>query len=296
MMTRGRFASLKQISVLAFCCGLLLVLAGCLTPGKEKELRKDLFDLQTRLLTLEGRLAEKDKEIQTSGESANKRLASTSTEMDRLKADIQRLNGELDAIKVGVQSGQMPGPKYENQESVATKIQSLEERIAGVEQSQEEILTALEKSGLKKGKHTKADDKKAKTGEIKTLAELKAAYDKQRFKNVVEAAPKIIKATKGRDKEESAFMYAESLFRANQLRDSALEFNNYVDLKPASKERVRHAKLRMGDCFRQLGDQATAKLYYGELVSEFPDSVEAKKAKERLAELEGGKKKTSDQG
>jgi TolA-binding protein len=46
--------------------------------------------------------------------------------------------------------------------------------------------------------------------------------------------------------------------------------------------------MRLGDCFRNLGDAGTAKIYYEELIKEFPNSNEASKAKERLAEIGGG--------
>jgi TolA-binding protein len=46
--------------------------------------------------------------------------------------------------------------------------------------------------------------------------------------------------------------------------------------------------MRLGDCFRHLGDNETAKLYYEELIRDFPNTDEAAKAKERLAEKGGG--------
>jgi TolA-binding protein len=50
--------------------------------------------------------------------------------------------------------------------------------------------------------------------------------------------------------------------------------------------------MRIGDCFKNLGDDTTARLYYEELIKEYPKSEEASKARESLAKLgKGGKDK-----
>lgn len=76
---------------------------------------------------------------------------------------------------------------------------------------------------------------------------------------------------------------AESQFRVGNIQEAALKFNDFVDSKPASH--LAEAKMRLGDCFRHLGDNATAKVYYDEVTKQFPGSPEATKAGERLGEL-----------
>jgi TolA-binding protein len=116
--------------------------------------------------------------------------------------------------------------------------------------------------------------------------QLKTLFDKKKYKQVVEDGPKVIKAAKGKEKEEATFMVAESFYRMGKLRDAALQFNQYLETKPTGKH-VPLANMRMGDSFRQLGDTATAKIYYEELITNYPSSEEAAKAKERLAEIGG---------
>jgi TolA-binding protein len=67
------------------------------------------------------------------------------------------------------------------------------------------------------------------------------------------------------------------------MREAALKFNEFLESKPGKKY-LATAKMRIGDCFRHLGDGATAKVYYEELIKEFPDSDEATKAKEGLGD------------
>ena len=44
--------------------------------------------------------------------------------------------------------------------------------------------------------------------------------------------------------------------------------------------------MRMGDCFRHLGDKATARIYYEEIIQEFGGSSEATEARKKLAKMD----------
>ena len=83
---------------------------------------------------------------------------------------------------------------------------------------------------------------------------------------------------------ELTYLYAESLYKLGSLKDAAIEFHDFIDSKPPVKY-LPHAKMRMGDCYRHLGDKETAVIYYEELISEYPKTEEADYAKERLAKI-----------
>jgi TolA-binding protein len=288
------------MTMLKQLCGLLAVLTmtSCVTVAREKEIRKDIFDIQTRMMRFE-QVYEKQ-----TGDTARQKFAAAATELDRVRTDINRLNGDVDALRMGVQSGKMPGTP-DTPETVAARLKGLEDKLTLVQTAQEEILQLLEKGGNAKGlKASKADpdrdkgdkagkdDKTAKTDagegvEFKNFGAMKSAFQKNRFRDVSEAAPKVIHGLKGKDKDEAIYMYAESLFRSGNTLDAALQFNNYMDTKPR-RERVAHSKLRLGDCFRAQGDVGTAKIYFQEIIKEFPTSSEAKRSKERLADLSKG--------
>ena len=77
--------------------------------------------------------------------------------------------------------------------------------------------------------------------------------------------------------------------KLNRYKEAALQFNELVELKPAAKS-MALAKLRLGDCFKAMGDKDTSKLFYDEVIAKFPDSPEAAKAKKSLG---GSTKKKS---
>lgn len=271
-----KLSSLKSITII-----FMILLTSCITPSEKRQLKGDLFSAQTRILTLEKQINDTSKEAKHSGASNVKKIASTQADMDRLVRDIQLLKGEIDTLKNALRTGVVPGEEGGVAEGVT--LQTLAERVESVEQAQVELLEALGKAGIKKGK------KATRVGAASTK-ELQEAFDAKKFKSVVEDAAEVIKKETGESKAEAKYLWAEAYFKLGKMRDAALKYNDLLDSKP-SKEMMATVKMRLGDCFRNLGDNATAKIYYEELISDFPSSDEAEKAKERLAELEAKDKK-----
>jgi TolA-binding protein len=294
----------------------MLVLTGCFTPAKERQLKDEIFNLQTRVMQLESALMDENT---PAGEAAKRRLASTAMDIEKISSETNRIKGELESLKIGVTTGFMPGVEGDQTNSVGGKIRVLSERMATLEATQGDVIASLEKQGVRlKGADKSAGTvakKTEKTGDqaseknsetepataeddgkapdthrkhdktLTTLKQFRDAYGKRQFKRVAEDAPDALKATpKTKDREEIAFLYAESLYKMGQMREAALQFNEFIDSKPAVKY-LPQARLRMGDAFRNLGDPATAKLYYQELITKHPKSPEANKAKDRLKEL-----------
>ncbi len=268
--------------ILIFSMGM--VMSGCITPNEKKEIRKDVFDAQARILHLEQLLNASAK----GGSESNKRAANTSASLDRMTRDLQMLRGEIDGLRIGVITGQMPGISEENAErSIASTLSDLSMRMELVEKSQEELLAAIKSSGKKsKNKSSRKSTPKKAVSRSLTAKSIKTSFDKKRFTSVVEDAPKVIRKSSGKDKEQTLYLFAESLYKLGKMRDAALKYNDFIESRPSNKFLPR-AKLRMGDCFRHLGDKDTAKLYYDELIREFPDSSQAGKAKEQIAKLAG---------
>ena len=257
-------------------------MSGCVTQKEKKDMQGHIFNLQTRLMTLERELADTSKESKGTADSATKRLASTRAEIERLSAEIQKIRGEIDAVRIGVVTGQMPGTDSKQDGSVAATLVRVDERLLALEQTQNEILEAISKAGVKKNPK-KPPARKAAV----SLTDLQSAYEAKKYKIVTEDAPRLIKDGDAEGRSQARYLLAESYFKLGDMRIAALKYNEFLESKPP-KSFVPLVKMRLGDCFRNLGDAGTAKIYYEELILEFPNSTEASKAKERLAEISGG--------
>jgi TolA-binding protein len=273
-------------------CGMLASLAGCLTPAEEQQLRDDIFGLQTRILQMENQLSAQGKEINT---ATSRQEASVSTRLDKISIELQRIKGDIDALRIGVTTGQLPGTDPDQEGSVAKTLTQLGERMTAVEENQNKILGVIDKS-VESGKKSDKKDEKAKDKEkaakatekksasLKNLDDLRTAFDKKKFKTIAEEGEKVLGSLKAKkDKQEATYIIAESLYKSGEIREAALKYNDYIESKP--KENMSVALLRMGDCFQQLGDAETAKIYYQELIQKYGSSAEAKQAKNKLAKL-----------
>lgn len=260
---------------------IVFLLSGCITPREKREMQNDLFNVQTRLLTLERSLSDTSKDARSTGETASRKLASNHAELERMNHEMQQIRGEIDALKVGVSTGQMPG--RENQpNSVAGQLGRLSDRLDDIEQTQEELLEALKKAGLGKPNAKKNSGNSKKIGSV---GDLQSAFDDKKYKQVIEEGPRLSTTGSSADKEKARFLTAEALFKLGKMREAALKYSEFVESHPSPKL-LPTVKMRLGDCFRHLGDKTTAQIYYEELIKEFPDSDEAGKAKERLSQDE----------
>lgn len=260
---------------------IVFLLSACITPREKREMQNDLFNVQTRLLTLERSLSDTSKDARNTGESASRKLASNHAELERMNHEMQQIRGEIDSLKVGVSTGQMPG--RENQpNSVAGQLGRLSDRLDDLEQTQEELLEALKKAGLGKSNAKKNSGNSKK---ISNVGDLQGAFDDKKYKQVIEEGPRLATTGSSADKEKARFLTAEALFKLGKMREAVLKYSEFVESHPSPKL-VPIVKMRLGDCFRHLGDKTTAQIYYEELIKEFPDSDEAGKAKERLSQDE----------
>jgi TolA-binding protein len=257
----------------AIICGLSLV--GCFSH--EKEMRDDMFKLQTRVLDVESRMqADKtrsfDKQL-----GANQRL-------DQLNEELVRLKHELERLQVGVVRGELPGAE-KNTSSIGSRLAAVEEklqtdeasvslqdlaqRMTELEKAQMEVLTTLD--ALVSQKNVA---KPASSG-LKASS-IKGAFDKKQYTQITQEWPRLKKDTKGKSREEGDYYYAESLFKLGKTKEAAVSFDDALKSHGKSSFKPKFI-LRLGDCMRLLGDKEAAISYYQELVDSYPkdDAVQA---------------------
>ena len=254
--------------------------SGCITPQQKKGMDDDIFRLQTRVLQLESNVTSTHTADQKAGEVHHKNLASTSSDVDRLNVEVKRMKGDIDALKVGVQTGQMPGQETPQDGSMAAQLTEIRGRLEAIENQQKDLLASLESGNTSK---KKSGDKKEQPPSSANADpdSLKNAFDRKHYKEVAEDAPSVLKRAKGKDKEDVLIMYGESLMKLGRQNEAAVQFGDLVDLKPGDKH-MAIAKLRLGDAFKALGDKDTSKLFYEEVSSKYAGTPEGEKAKKAL--------------
>ena len=259
---------------------VILCTTSCITPAQKREMDDHIYRLQTRLLQLESNLANSRMADQRAGDANNKHIAATSSDVERLGIEVKRVKGEIDALKIGVQTGQMPGIEGQQEGSIGAQLAEIRARLEAVENQQKEIIHTLESSGAVAKKHS---DKKEPhvAGDHSDSEGIQVAYKRKKYKDVVELAPAAISKSKGKEKINLLMIYGESLMKLQRPKEAALQFNELIELKPGEKQ-MAVAKLRLGDAFKAMGDKDTSKLFYDEVANKYAGTPEGDKAKRAL--------------
>lgn len=261
----------------------VVLASACATRAKHAALAGDLFVLKKRLLDIEHSIDTSRKEQDTKSTTGSKRIATVQNRLAAIEAQLQKMTGLLDALKVGVITGRYPGLSAEH-ESVASTLSDLQTRTDALSATQATLLKEFKTllALYDKKKKVKRSKKRKK---ITDLAGLKTAFTREHYLYVFEDAQAVIEGLQDQaTRVEAMYLLAESTFKLGKIRDAALYFNDLVDAGGDTKY-LRLAKLRLGDCFRHLGDKKTARLFYQDVVSNFAASEEAKQATEKLQAL-----------
>lgn len=264
---------------------LCLTLTGCMTPAEERQLKDDIFTLQTRLMAMEGQVNNQGKEFSA---QSGRTEASMATRLDKLAIEIQRVKGDIDALRVGLTTGQLPGTDGMQETAAQKNMADIFSRIDAIEENQNKIVAAIDKAIETKKPEKKStnsnSEKKESAERLKSFKDLKSAFEGKNYKLISEYGDKLVDSFKQKKtRQEALYMLAESHYKSGKIRDAALRYNDYLESKPT--ENVSFSLLRMGDSFKQLGDAETAKIYYQELIQKYGKSEEAKQAKEKLSKL-----------
>ena len=265
---------------------LFILISACATRAKHAALEGDVFVLKKRLLDIEHNITTTRKEHDSKSTAGNKKIAGVQGRLNAFESKLQKMTGQLDAMKVGVITGRYPGLSSEH-ESIAGTLSKLQARTDELSATQETLLKEFKAllALYDKKKRVKRSKKRKK---ITDLAGLQKAFDRKRYRHVFEDAQVVIKHLQGKPTRfEAMYLLAESTFKLGKIRDAALHFNDLVEAGGKEKH-LRLAKLRLGDCFRHLGDKKTARLFYQDVVDNFANSAEAKKATEKLQALDAG--------
>lgn len=251
----------------------------------DEELRKEFFNVNTRVVALE-------QELQDKQQMNSRQQVSASSRVSQMQDELQKIRGEIDRLQVGIQKGEIPGLN-ENEPTIAKQLattsekliadlQKLEERMTALEKTQNEVLSILEKMDKKKG--AKPQNKQTQLSNLKSMTQ---AFEKKRFQEIVSDAPQLLsqKGLRKSDYSQIRYFYSESLYKVGKIKEAAISFGE-LSKKEGRGDLGPKIHLRLGDCFRNLGDKKTALAYYRQVVEKFPKASESESARKNIKKLE----------
>lgn len=88
-------------------------------------------------------------------------------------------------------------------------------------------------------------------------------------------------ASKSEGGEKVEYKVAEEFFEKKQWQDAAISFEKYRKQNPKGKH-AAEALYKIGVSFQELGSKDEAKVFFKDVVSQYPNSTESKKASTRM--------------
>ncbi len=199
------------------------------------------------------RETEQKQVIQQEVTKLQKTNADVSSRFSDIEDDMRNLRGRLEVLEHKKDQGSQEAEsvkKYASEQSTdaSKKILLLQEGLSGLE---------------------------------KTVFQLNAELNALKTEKAAIAAQK--KAAAESNKKGS-YELAQEYFDQKDWKKAILNYQKYRDESPNGKK-IAEATYKMGVSFQELGMKDEARTFYDELVSKYPSSNEAKKAKVRLKRL-----------
>ena len=258
---------------------LFLISVGFMEGCISRSVDNDIASLKSRMIQLENTISSRKNSLNEKSDLDSKNILAISSSIEEINIQLQKINGDLDylktAIKISSDTDRSSDTSFEASEPIGEVVLGMNQRLASLEESHTKLLDTI-KSQLGSSASTSSSGAKAS---LKNVSDVQQAYSQKKYALITDEAPDLYKKVKTKqEKGEILYYLAESLFKQGQLNESALRFNELIEIK----QKVPTAKLRLGDVFYKLGDKSTAKIYYQDLLDNHSKSKEARSAKEKL--------------
>ncbi|MGD9972434.1 MAG: tol-pal system protein YbgF [Desulfatirhabdiaceae bacterium] len=280
-----------------FALGTILI-SGCATSN-------DMSTLDGRLSGIERRYYESEKmrdqfqyrmeDFRKSQIDQDGQIRSQNAELyaiiERLKDDIQKLNGKIEVKEHAYQQKMDSASTLET--GVDSRTEALEQELASVKDRLMRIeeylnLTAGKKQPEPKPGTAPPPVKAAPESADQILSEnelyarAKAKFDSGELEESREMFTQYLKRfPKAPSADAAQFWIGEIYYRQKWYEKAILEYQKVIETYPKGNK-IQAALLKQGFSFYNLGDKANGRLVLKELVNKFPNSNEAKIAKQKL--------------
>ncbi len=262
----------------------LLVVGGCATTDDLKKsqrdydsklsaLRADVDKLQTRLDALEKNVADTTRDLR-------KNQADLGADFGSVRDNVQNMRGQVEEMHKefsGVGKGQ----------NLKTRLDDMAFRIGYLEN-----FLGIAKKESTNGAKVEGVGVGAAEATAEPKNDVEAAYNAcyKLFKEgqYVKAREEFVKFLKQHPKtafsDNAQFWIGETWYVEDKFERAIVEYQKVVKDYP-NGDKVPYALLKQGMAFQKLGDKASAKIVYNQVIKKYPQTNQARVAKAKLTEL-----------
>jgi len=264
----------------------------------EEQQRRNQQRLADRMVEIELQLSELGKQmrrVQEASEQAVHGDATTEQQLTRLEARATALEGAVQEV-----SARLEQARTEQRQALDQRLAALERQLAGAKAAPTPKKAAPAPKPAAKKPATSEAKPAPKPAAAAPAAGIKADYDAA-LKEIrggdrkagIAAMEALVKDHPHSDLTDNAYYWiGEGYYAEGEFESAILKFDDLLIRFPAS-DKVAGALLKTGMSFAALADKgdrkenlADAKLAFNQVIQRFPDSDEAKIARQQLAKVQ----------
>ena len=287
-----RRSALRSTILLKLAC--LLILVGCASQQEVTSLDRRLSELELHNAETRDKNTALKTELQNrEGDEQNLRqqMASLRQQLAGVNEEVRSLTGRIEELEhqINRQTQKETESTSSNQdqlEQLANSARSNDERIYRIEQYLNfETSAPAAASEHPAAKVAPTEQVKKESSEDEIYRQAKQAFDQGdsdtariQFEELIKRYPKSERA------DNAQFWIGEIYYREKWYEKAILEYQKVIENYPKGNK-VPASLLKQGFAFLNLGDKTNSRIILQELIKKFPQTNEAKIAKDKLKDL-----------
>jgi tol-pal system protein YbgF len=263
---------------------LLFWIAGCATTDDLKKAQRDTDSkisaerastekLQARLDALEKNFSETTKDLRKNQADFGADFGSVRDNLQTIRGQVEEMQKEFSGIGKG--------------QNIKNRLDDITFRIGYIEN-----FLGIAKKDAPNGAKPEGTSGAAAEGAVEQKNDVEAAYNAcyKLFKDgqYARAREEFLKFLKQYPKtaysDNAQFWIGETYYVEEKYERAIVEYEKVVKDHP-SGDKVPYALLKQGMAFQKLGDKASAKIVYQQIIKKYPQTNQARVAKAKLSEL-----------
>ncbi len=268
----------KWIVPLAVVC--LVWLGGCATTDN---LRKTQRDADSKMSSqrgdvekLQARFDQHEKNYTETTRAIRENQANLNADLGAVRDDVRKLRGQMEEMK-------KESTGMGRNQNMTNRLDDLASRIGNIENSQgigkkEPSGQRSEATGGEPSAEVKTDPKTSYDACYKLFKNGQYAKAREEFQKFLKQYPKTTYS------DNAQFWIGETWYIEEKYEKAIVEYEKVIKGFPTG-DKVQDALLKQGLSFQKLGDKASAKIVYQQIITKYPQTNQAKAARAKLSEL-----------
>ena len=268
----------KWIVPLAVVC--LVWLGGCATSDN---LRKTQRDADSRMSSqrgdvekLQARFDQYEKNYTETTRAIRENQANLNADLGAVRDEVRKLRGQMEEMK-------KESTAMGRSQNLNNRLDDLASRIGNIENSQgigkkEPSGQRSEATGGEPSAEVKTDPKTSYDACYKLFKNGQYAKAREEFQKFLKQYPKTTYS------DNAQFWIGETWYIEEKYEKAIVEYEKVIKGFPTG-DKVQDALLKQGMSFQKLGDKASAKIVYQQIITKHPQTNQAKTARAKLSEL-----------